>query len=372
MDLTKLKQELDRAKIALFNNDKAVFFSSLLMSLPIVWDENQPTAYTNGKKIGFNPDFFMKLKDKDSRVFVLLHEALHVIYDHIGRQPGKDVKVWQAATDYSINWTLVDAGFIFPKHVGGLYDDRFANMGAYDIYNILMAEKFEPPEDMMEDLRPIEGDPVEHQAEVEEMLIRACTMAKQSPQGAGNIPNGFSIMMDKLLNPKLPWNEILSRWLTAKAKNGYNWMKPNKRFFPKHHLPSRTTKGLKKIAVAIDASSSVADFQFNIMVSELGGVLRQFKPDELDLIVFNTEIVSQHRVRSVHELTRIDFKGRGGTCCECVFNWIEDHKPDAVLIFTDGEFYFERNTVPGDIVWIINDNNHFTAPFGKVINYNTY
>lgn len=371
MDTAKLDKEMTKTKMRMMNNKSAIFFSTLVMSLRTIWDDSQPTAYTNGRVIGWNPDFFMLL-DRDERVFVQVHEALHVAWKHLLRGVGKIAALWQAATDYAINITLKEAGFKVPDEskIKIYLDDRFSGMSADQIYAILLKENFQiPPGMYIEDLREPPEAKQDHEQHVKEMLVRAVTMTKMAG-GAGSIPSNMLIMLDELLNPKLPWDTILYRWLNARKRTGYDYTKPNKRFFPEFFLPTRNGKGLDSLVVFIDTSCSVMDFQFRIMVSELGGILKRFKP-KVTLITFNTQISGIHHIKSYNDLLRVTFRGRGGTCCECIFDWMEKNKPDAAIVFTDGEFYWEREKLSTPLAWIINDNPDFQAKFGKAVHYNT-
>jgi predicted metal-dependent peptidase len=44
-----------------------------------------PTAATDGRNLYFDPEFVLKLDAKEVE-FLLAHEVLHMIYDHIGRR----------------------------------------------------------------------------------------------------------------------------------------------------------------------------------------------------------------------------------------------------------------------------------------------
>lgn len=365
MDTTKLNREMSKTKVLLMSNPKSVFFSTLVLGLKMIWDDSQPTAYTNGRVVGWNTTFFMSLT-RDERVFVMVHETLHVVLKHLLRVLGRDHRLWNAAGDFYINLMLVDHGFKMPKV--GLIDPRFRGMSVPEIYAVLVKENFQPPPGMWDDLREPEQDKQTHEMEVQNLLIRATTVTKMGG-GAGTVPGDIAIMLQAMLDPKLPWTTILHRWLNARIKTGYNYTRPNRRY-PDVFLPSRNSKGLKKLAVFMDVSSSVEDFQFNHMVSELTGVMKRFKP-RITLITFNTTITGVHHIKSIGELRGIEFRGRGGTCCECVFDWIEENKPDASIVFTDGEFYWEREKLSSEIVWLINDNKHFEPKFGKAVHYET-
>lgn len=371
MDIAKLDKEMTKTKTRMMRNKQTVFFSTLVMSLRTVWDDSQPTAYTNGRVVGWNPDFFLLL-DRDERIFVQTHEVCHIVWKHLLRLPGKIASIWQAATDFAINITLKEAGFKVPDEskIKIYLDDRFSGMTANQIYDILIKEGWQPPPGKyMDDLREPEEPKADHEQHVKELLVRAVTATKMSG-GAGTIPGNVLILLDELLNPQLPWDTILYRWLNARKRTGYDYTKPNKRFFPEFFLPTRSGKGLDHIVVFMDVSCSVEDFQFKIMASELGGILKRFKP-RVTLITFNTVITGIHHIKSYADLLRVQFKGRGGTDCEEMFKWLEENKPDAAICFTDGEFYWHRDTLSVPLVWIINDNPDFHPRFGKAVYYNT-
>jgi predicted metal-dependent peptidase len=57
---------------------------------------------TNGRDIIFHPDFVLQQKDEAVR-FVLIHEILHCIGDHMRRRGSRNPEGWNIACDYAIN-----------------------------------------------------------------------------------------------------------------------------------------------------------------------------------------------------------------------------------------------------------------------------
>lgn len=114
----------------------------------------------------FNPDFMMdKLQNAPMRAFVLAHEVLHVMFEHVGRAQDMHYHplIWNYATDYYINAYLkgksmdesgnihtfdkYESFFQFPeweteegKKTQGLYDEKWVGMGADEIYRKLIEE----------------------------------------------------------------------------------------------------------------------------------------------------------------------------------------------------------------------------------------
>ncbi len=123
------------------------FFAQLLSNLNIYGSSsiNPPTMCTNGFNIVYHPDFVLKQSDAAIR-FVLCHEVLHCVGDHMSRRGNRDPLLWNYAADYAINpilneevsskifdWPLQDDGSRM-----GLYEEKYAGMRAEDIYDDIM------------------------------------------------------------------------------------------------------------------------------------------------------------------------------------------------------------------------------------------
>ena len=376
------QQAMNKAKIALLSTPDSAFFSTLCFSLKHTWDDRIPTAGTNGKDVKWNPGFFMKLNASE-QVFLLLHETLHAAYLHALRRGEKDARLWNIACDHVINLQLIERGFKMPTgDLAGYADKKYYGMSADEVYKLLKQEQDANPEapkpKAMDDLlEPGEGTPgdvssaQEIEQEMSDILVRAAIQSKMSGDKAGTIPGDIQIFLDKLLNPKLPWERILSKYLQKYSKSDYSWRKPSRRFFPKHYLPAMHSECLMDLVVAVDTSGSVSDAEFQRFTTEIAGIMKYMKPEKLTLIHFDTEIKSVDVLRSAQDLYRVKFSGRGGTDIHPLLDWIDENKPQAVLVFTDGEFPNYRNKCKSDVIWLIHNNSGYTAPFGKVITYET-
>ena len=359
-----IQQAMNKAKIQLMSKPDSAFFTTVCFSLKFVWDDKIPTACTNGTEIRFNPDFFMKLSAEE-RVFLLVHETCHVAYLHMERLGNRIHAKYNVAADHVINLMLIERGFSMPK--GGLADRQYLNMYVEQVYDLLPEQD---PAKVDMDIQPGTGDPEELKQAVQDILVRASIQSKMQGDAIGTIPGEIQIFLDKLLDPKLPWNRILQKYLHSMAKSDFTFRKPNRRFFPKHHLPSLHSESLMNIAVAVDTSGSVSDEEFKRFISEVHCILRMMKPEKITLVQFDTDIKSVHTVRSVQELSQVTFAGRGGTRIQPVLDWAEKEKPQLLLVFSDGYFNFQHTSpIKTPVTWLIHENPKFEAPFGKVISY---
>ena len=134
----------------LWINARKGFFAQLLSKLNIygVSDPRYQTMCTNGFNIQYHPDFVLGQSDPSIR-FVLCHEILHCVGDHMSRRGSRDPLLWNYACDYAINPILnveiVGGAFEWPTNLDGsrmgLYEEKYEGMKAEDIYDLLVDDK---------------------------------------------------------------------------------------------------------------------------------------------------------------------------------------------------------------------------------------
>ena len=360
----EIKKAYDLAKIGMMTKPDTAFFTTIVFSLRLIWDWNLPTAATDGSSIRVSPVFFMSLSPEE-RIFLLVHEAMHVALLHMTRLADRKHRKWNIACDHYINLLLIERGFKMPNN--GLADPQYKGLSSDEIYARLPDP---PPSDTSPlDLEMPTQPPEDLSDEVADILTRAAIQSKLQNEPSGSIPGDIEIFLDRLLNPKLPWQRILQKYIQNLSKHDYSWRKPNRRFFPQYYLPSMHNEKLMDIAIAVDASGSVSDKDFNVFVSETHGILKMMKPDKITLIQFDKIIKSVNEIGSIRDLMNVTFIGRGGTRIEPVMEWAAENKPKLLLIFTDGEFRFYQDDYKTNTVFLIHNHPRFKSPYGKVIHY---
>lgn len=359
------KQALTKAKIAILAAPNSAFLADVCFSLTHSFDESTPTAATNGTYVKYSSKFFMSLSAQE-RVFLILHETLHVAFMHTLRKGNKNHIKYNMAADYVINAFLINAGFKMPKE--GLYDKQYEGLSTEEVY-ALLPDTPKMPQNLLDIIECVgTEDQIKEATEaVNDILIRAAMSAKAANSKPGSIPKELEIYINKLTNPKLPWYKILNKYFSALDKSDFSFRKPNKRFIP-NYLPSLYNEGLGHIAIAVDASGSVSDTDFSTFVFEIGQLIKKYKPKEISLITFDTCIKSVIKLTTNKELQNIKFIGRGGTDVLPVINWINENKPILTLVFTDGEFHKYQTKINSPVVWLIHNNPDFTYQ-GKTVHY---
>ena len=393
--VTKFTKILNKNKIALMRTPAWAFFTAVCFSLRLRIRFDIPTAATDGLNLYVNPRFMLEFTPAE-QLGVLIHEVLHVAYMHIvrfhGLIPGKRgphnahlFDLANQAADHVINLQILAKGFKLPDCA--LKDERFIGMSMEQVYKILLQEYKANPYPIMpgyggmgQDVMPMPKGETQESIEkkVEQILVQAAIRAKQEKAPPGSIPGDLAIVLEKLLNPKLPWQRLLQRYFKAKAKEDYSWRRPNRRYFPNAVLPSLYSEALVDLAIAVDTSGSVSDHEFSYMVSEIASIFRMMKPQFITLLQFDTRIHTETKIKSLNELMNCKFTGRGGTRVQDVYAWATQNKPQALLVFTDGGFYNPQESelppkpIQNNTLWLIHDNPQYEAHIGKTVHYDIH
>lgn len=371
---------LSIAKVDLISRDDCTFFATVCLSMQHVADYTCDTAWTNGRVCGYNPEFFLSLP-AEIRTSLAFHETGHVWSDHAGRCSDRDPEVWNWAGDQVINNEAKRAKFIIPKN--WLCESRFIGMSTEEVYDIRIKELDKCPEpnypesglkgstaigpDLKTPANPEEAAEIKN--ELDAILVQATLQSEMANDKVGSVPASVERYVNSLLNPKVPWHKLMSSYARKFAKGEYTFSKPNRRFFPDHILPSSRSLKMDRCAFIVDASGSVTDDQFSHMVCETAAFMKNLQPEMVDFIQFDTKIKSHDQLKSLADLRKVDFTGKGGTKITPVLEWIIENKPVVTVIFTDGMFHMPDLRPKTPVLWIIHSNELWDAPFGRVIHF---
>lgn len=205
-----------------------------------------------------------------------------------------------------------------------------------------------------------ESEVREASEKVREMVIGS---AQNYERTRGELPGHIKKYVDKLLESKLPWKEILASFITTGMGSQTNWNSPNRRFaYSGTYLP-RHDGDMMRIAVGIDTSGS-CEKDCEKFLSEVNGIAKGFDQYELHVIQCDTEVKDYTVFDQNNPLNadnKIEFKGFGGTELHPIFQYMDlnDVDVDAAVIFTDGycEKFDKNEFFDIPILWIITGTN---------------
>ena len=134
IDMNKLLDEQQRAKAALVHI--IPFFGAFINRLQPVYTFMIQTQAVDGKHLFINPQFTANL-DLTGKVFVMAHEIMHCVLNHLRRGKGHDPEKSNIAADYEVNITLEEMKLVkadVMKKIGALYDSKYSGWGYEKIY----------------------------------------------------------------------------------------------------------------------------------------------------------------------------------------------------------------------------------------------
>src|SRR6056300_585086 len=112
------------------------FFGNMATRLRIVEaDDWLGTAAVDGRNLYFNTQFFNAMSNKEIE-FVIAHEILHCVFDHLDRREDRDPMIFNISADYIVNNTLVrDRIGEMPKLVNCFQDFKYEGWTSEEVYD---------------------------------------------------------------------------------------------------------------------------------------------------------------------------------------------------------------------------------------------
>lgn len=328
-------KKLLKAKIDLI--EERPFFGTVITYLDFVENSKIESAGVSSRgQLFYNPKYVDSLSQIQTKV-LLCHEVMHLVLEFFSRRNGRDFSLWNTAHDYAINWILSESNMMIPSN--WKFDDRFADMSAEEIYNIisggLTLKDYKWGLNNSGCIHPEDtGVNKEESVRWKRITQSAYRVAKNS----GKISSELDRLLDSLLHPKLPWNSLLKRFVRecVKGKDDFSWLTPNRRFdHPDELILPELSGDRSNIVNCIDVSGSISESGLQKFISELRGIIDDFGENTRTILVDN-KIHEEIYSTDIKEICK-KLKGGGGTDFTSVFRYLEHSypPPSGIIFFTD-------------------------------------
>ncbi|MDA9938579.1 VWA-like domain-containing protein [bacterium] len=390
---------------------KHPFFGNMATRLRIqAADDWIPTAAVDGRNLYFNTQFFNAMDNKEIE-FVIAHEILHCVFDHLERRTWQDrnldAMLSNIAQDYVVNNILVrDSIGHKPKLVECYQDFKYENWTSEEVYDDLF-EKYD--EDELKQLGELldehldwtegdsesnkgakgkegkegegEGRPTYSKDELKKIRdeIKENMVSAAQSAGAGNIPKGVDRLIKELTEPKMNWRELLRQQIQSTIKSDYTFSRPSRKgWHTGAVLPGMNFAETIDICIAIDMSGSIGDVQGRDFLSEVQGIMDEYRDYNIKLWCFDTKVYNEcdFSADGADSLLDYEIMGGGGTDFMCNWTYMEQEgiTPKKFLMFTDG-YAWDSWGDPDycDTVFVIHSHHdkNLQAPFGVTAHYET-
>jgi len=374
------------------------FFGNLATRLKLTnADEWCGTAATDGLKFYYNSRFIMLLKPKEVE-FLVGHEVLHVVYEHMDRRGNRDPQMWNIADDYAVNADLKRHNVgQFITSVPCLYEKKYDGKPAEEIYDDLMSNVQKINIDdlidqMLDDHLDSDGDSAgdgegpesegkgrpkmtdEERERARQEMKQAIISAAQSAE-AGQLPAGVERLIKQHTDPVMPWRELIQTNLTSSIRTDYTWMRPSRRGWHMDAIMPGMTPGEEiDVVVSLDMSGSISNKQAQAFLGEIAGMMDSFDGYKVHVFCFDTDTYNPQDFNSenMDNIDEYEPQGGGGTDFDCIFKYLKENaiEPKRLIVFTDGY----PNGSWGDpdycdTTWIIHGDKNPNPPFGTYALY---
>lgn len=387
------------------------FLGALVLRLPMqaAGDWCKTTA-TDARGFYYNPGYIRSLNLSQTQ-FMLAHEALHCALSHFHRRRHRVKWRWDLACDFAVNPLLTAEGLTPPPDCLVLKD--YEGMTAEEIYPLLdrYDEDDKPLDEHLyndenrdsgrggasaaqkqagspDDRQPddagqgkCEGEgqggagrppPLGHEERerLRAQWDRRMAGAAQQALAAGKLGGVMARLVDHLLQPQLPWRMLLARYLTATARDDYNYQRPSRRE-GSAILPSLRSQQVN-LVVALDTSGSIGQVEMQRFVSEINAIKGQVRA-RVVLLACDARLNEDGpwEYEPWEPLTLPDrLGGGGGTDFRPVFEWAQRQSPppDALAYFTDAQGRFPDREPAYPVVWLV--KGRAKTPWGQRVQLN--
>lgn len=376
------EQRVTKSHIAIMRSKEFCMFAGVLSVGNVNFTEDIPTACTNGRDVIYNPEFVKSLTDKELN-FVVLHEALHKVYQHMNLWK----KLWKdnpmlanMAADYVVNNAIHEADGhqdVAVKPQSALFDPQYKNMTTKQIFDLLKKDNEQNGGSGQEghDSHDWEGAEALSDEEVKETVKQIDQALRQGEIIRGKMNGNKNRSISELLEPKVDWREQLREFVNATCRNKdkSSWKRPHKRFLGQDiYMPSMIGESIGKVVVGIDTSGSIGDKELNEFLTEVVAICDDVSPSSIELLYWDSHVAghetyNQGDYNALVQTTKP--AGGGGTRVGCVNEYIKDKRlePEAIIILTDG---YVENDWGGNwdypTLWAVT-SRHNISPHGKTI-----
>jgi len=382
---------ITKAKIQLRVKDP--FFASLVMYMDEKETEDVPTMGVDAHgRLYYNKNWVSTCTQRQINN-VICHEVLHVALSHMLRKENRDMKIFNIAADIKVNDMLDSEGKGELPSGGIIVRYHRIDMGKYSLRNVNdltveaiyneilnnvdekdLPEEFDSHFHLEDGDSPSDKDGTNDSAgsklptdpnEISETwkgrLVSAATEAKAK----GSCSSGIARLIDELLKPYIPWNNLLFKYVQQSIVVDYTWSRPSKASMACGiYLPSPYKENIDVVA-HFDTSGSVSNDELRRYLTELYNLLKSYSHICIHLITGDSKLCTYNVLSRYNNIEPkdVNISGGGGTSHSFVLDWIEENKPQTRLLisFTDGysdiDYHWGKREPTFDTIFIAEENN---------------
>ena len=377
---TKALEQISRARTSLILDYP--FFGSLTLKLKLVPEPQCETAAVSPDTLYFNPEWLGTLNKKQT-IGLLAHEVMHLAMGHCWREGDRKHTTWNVATDYTINYELLNTGFSLPPGGLGMDNSKYVGLGAEEIYTKLLQNPDNKKDEKSDEKSDEFSDPggcggvlkakgSKKEQKEQEVSWKIATNQALQKNKAGLSPRVRKLLEDRITT-KLAWYVLLRDFVEMTAKNDYSWTRVNRRYISNGIiLPSLINEELPEVCIAVDTSGSIDINKLDYFCKECSNVLMSYNTT-IRIIYCDSRIQGEELYSTQDLPLKMKPVGGGGTDFRPVFDYInkKQYTPSCLIYFTDMQGYFPNTAPSYPTLWLDYSKGSKKPAFGTVVKLGT-
>ncbi len=369
MNDTTAHQAFSRATLDLLFREP--FYAHVLQNIPRGLTDSVETAAVRRidgiTDLVFNPEFLLHELDRNTRIGVLKHEVLHLVFRHLDRLPACSAypNLYNIAADIVVNQYIpkeqLPKGAVTLELFSGLdllpdqtveyyYRKLHDAIDSLDLSGISV-RWFESHRDWKQDReKSADGMDLLARQRMEKLLADAYAAGGKKNYGhlPGKVTEALAILSDRI-SSALDWRRILKSFAQSSARGAvvFTMKRQSRRFGTRPGLRIRRESSL---LVAVDTSGSITTEELDLFFSEIDAIHQagaRVHIVECDAEVQRDYPYSGKKPDSV--------MGRGGTRFDPVFTFINQsvNRFDGCIYLTDGYAPRPKERPRCRLLWVL-------------------
>lgn len=335
-----------------------IFYAHIIAATHLNIDNKFPAPagvafIKGGFTLFINMDMF-KEYTLEQRKAILVHEALHIVLNHVGRVKNKRRQVWNMACDIAINQFIRDlpdnallpnkfeleeklSSEIYYSKLRKKVDDQEVTIFEKD--GKLYAQVKNKNGTKTYEIDPHGADDRSDDDATQEIInmVRDRLVEHAENKSRGNMPGDISEVINKMRSKKVNWKKYIKNELSNPKEEVEETIKRrNRRFMSRIDVKGFQKQFSASGIVVIDTSGSVPSDFLGKTIGEITSICNQMNC-ELKIIQVDTEV---KEVKTFNPKgSTFNVKGRGGTFLYPAIEHINKNRMQAnfLVVITDGE-----------------------------------
>ncbi len=323
------------------------WWASLYLHLVRIETGAVDTMAVDGTHLYYNPKFTESLTDQEC-IGVLMHETGHCAFLHCYRRKYREPERWNVACDKAVNAVLVAANITLPKNcvtpgpLGTLAEELYEQITPEEMAlyckDVLEAGSF----------TDANGGEQMSEKDWRDAIASSYTL----------MPDYLSRIIEEATASTKDWKNELARFIHSTRKSeSHTWNRLSRRV---PGLPGWNREIESRIAICIDTSGSVTGNILNAFVAECKAILELAG---IAAVVISADAAVAQIVQPGDPFPT-ELKGGGGTNFAPALREAENHEPNGIVYFTDGDGAYPKGCLY-PILWALTKPH--AVPFGDKI-----